>query len=195
MQLTTDHTANDPSEQRKLASLHPGEEDIVLCHSQHACYVKGRLMPTRSLGDFHLKRREVEVTRDGRTSSVVPRYGGIPFTPPYITAEPDITTVELGDDYGAAFIVLGSDGVWEVLSNERVVEIVAGYSATPESRAAAAGAVVEAALLQAAHESGMSIDQLKALPPGRARRSRHDDITVIVHWFEDAKPAAAARRE
>lgn len=45
--LTLDHNARVLSEQARLASAHPGEEDIIRCKHPDACYVKGRLQPTR----------------------------------------------------------------------------------------------------------------------------------------------------
>ena len=47
----------------------------------------------------------------------------------------------------------------------------------------AAEKLVSRALEIAADESGISYAQLKALPQGRARRSRHDDTTAIVMFF------------
>lgn len=48
---------------------------------------------------------------------------------------------------------------------------------------AAAGRIVQRALEIAAEESGMSPAQLRALPVGGARRSRHDDTTAVVMYF------------
>ena len=45
--------AGEPFEQARLIKEFPGEPDIFVCKS--ACYVKGRLQPTRSFGDFYLK--------------------------------------------------------------------------------------------------------------------------------------------
>ena len=47
----------------------------------------------------------------------------------------------------------------------------------------AADRLVQRALEIAAAESGITIEQLKALPIGRARRSRHDDTTAVVMFF------------
>ena len=56
--LTNDHNAREPIEQQKLYTEHPGESDVVVCKSSHACYVKGRLQLTRALGDAYLKYAE-----------------------------------------------------------------------------------------------------------------------------------------
>jgi len=55
--MSLDHNAREEREHARLRKAHPGEdEDIVLCyHGGHACYVKGRLQPSRAFGDIHLK--------------------------------------------------------------------------------------------------------------------------------------------
>lgn len=53
--------ANSKKEQMRLLMDFPGESDIFRCKGasrDRACYVKGRLMPTYALGDFHLKHVE-----------------------------------------------------------------------------------------------------------------------------------------
>jgi pyruvate dehydrogenase phosphatase len=46
-------------------------------------------------------------------------------TPPYVTAEPVVTTTTLTpSDMKDSFIVMGTDGLWEKLTNEEVVGLV-----------------------------------------------------------------------
>jgi pyruvate dehydrogenase phosphatase len=49
--------ANHPEEQERLKKLFKQEDDIVVCKRPNntSCYVKGRLQPTRSIGDLRLK--------------------------------------------------------------------------------------------------------------------------------------------
>lgn len=60
--LSRDHNARIPLEVLNLQEQHPNEEreDVVRCHKNQptACYVKGRLQLTRSLGDLYLKYEE-----------------------------------------------------------------------------------------------------------------------------------------
>ena len=63
------------------------------------CYVKGRLQPTRALGDLYLKSAEFNAN-PGRVEA--------PFNPPYITATPEV--VVRRREPGDAFVVIGSDG-------------------------------------------------------------------------------------
>jgi pyruvate dehydrogenase phosphatase len=60
--LSRDHNARMPLEVLNLQEQHPDEkkEDVVRCHANNpsACYVKGRLQLTRSIGDLYLKYDE-----------------------------------------------------------------------------------------------------------------------------------------
>lgn len=47
----------------------------------------------------------------------------------------------------------------------------------------AADKLVQRALEIAAQEDGLTLAQLKSLPVGRQRRSRHDDTTAVVMYF------------
>lgn len=57
----------------------------------------------------------------------VPKYS--PFssllTPPYLTAEPEVFHYKL--EASDRFIVLASDGLWDMLSNNEVVQLVVAY--------------------------------------------------------------------
>lgn len=123
--LSEDHNAKLPKEMEALRQAHPGEEDIVRCKNPNACYVKGRLQPTRcvgaspspspppplttiidswihhgfmdssimvrcsSLGDAYLKYPEFN-GRPNRSDSSAGRYIPPPYTPPYVTATPEV---------------------------------------------------------------------------------------------------------
>lgn len=56
-ELNRELNANLPEEQARLKALFPNEEDIVICKKENnkSCYVKGRLQPSRTIGDFRLK--------------------------------------------------------------------------------------------------------------------------------------------
>jgi pyruvate dehydrogenase phosphatase len=56
--INRDHNCRVPYEQLQLQLKHPKEDNLVVCKSAHACYVKGRLQLTRSLGDAYLKYQE-----------------------------------------------------------------------------------------------------------------------------------------
>ena len=57
IEVNRELNANNAEERARLKKLFPAEDDIVICKRDNntACYVKGRLQPTRSLGDLRLK--------------------------------------------------------------------------------------------------------------------------------------------
>ncbi|CAM9785929.1 unnamed protein product, partial [Ectocarpus fasciculatus] len=131
--LSNDHNAKEQAEQAKLKKLHPFEGDVFTCKRPASCYVKGRLQPTRSFGDAYLKYPEFN-GKEG-THRSAGRFLPPPYTPPYITAEPEISVHEI-DQSNDDFVILASDGLWDHVTNLEAVEIVrkAAYSdKRPES--------------------------------------------------------------
>lgn len=119
--LSMDHNARMTREQEKLKREHPGENDIVRCKSPTACYVKGRLQPTRSFGDFYLKHSEFNGPEYQNGDRSRGRHVPQPYTPPYITASPEMNTRIISNT--DKFIILGSDGVWDFLENQEVYHL------------------------------------------------------------------------
>lgn len=78
------------------------------------------------------------------------------------------------------FVILGTDGLWDDLSEDEAVRIVFRGLEQKRSPDEIAKVLVDKALTNAARESGMTLDELLQLPVGRARRSRHDDTTAVV---------------
>ena len=115
--LSEDQTGGTPSEIARLQEEHPGEE--------HVCYrgrILGGLEPSRAFGDASYKwSREIQLRMKqyfyGRTPTTLLK------TPPYVTAEPVVTTTKVEPEKGD-FVVLASDGLWEMLTNEEVVGLV-----------------------------------------------------------------------
>jgi pyruvate dehydrogenase phosphatase len=66
--LTGEHNARVPLEVLKLKTLHPDEDNIVICKNPHACYVKGRLQLTRAFGDFYLKYSHLNAPPNAHSS-------------------------------------------------------------------------------------------------------------------------------
>lgn len=171
--ICTIHSSNLRSEQERLAKEHPGEDDIVRCKSPTACYVKGRLMPTRAFGDFHLKYEEFNnpegySSLHGFNKSRIEK-----FTGPYVSHEPDIQVRNIRS--GDKFLILASDGLWDEMSEQEAAEFVAEARSAQE----AAEILLDRALNHAAEQSRMSRETLGLLPLGK-RRSYHDDITIVV---------------
>lgn len=115
--LSVDQTGNNPNEANRMRKLHPGEEHVI-----RNGRVLGGLEPTRAFGDASYKwsKEIANRLRDsffGRSQSPLLR------TPPYVTAEPVITTTKVHPENGD-FLVLATDGLWEMLTNEEVVGLV-----------------------------------------------------------------------
>lgn len=115
--LSEDQTGGTPSEMARLRAEHPGEPNVV-----SAGRVLGGLEPSRAFGDASYKwSREVQqrIKNEffGRTASSMIK------TPPYVTAEPVVTTTKVEPERGD-FLVLATDGLWEMLTNEEVVGLV-----------------------------------------------------------------------
>ncbi|ERF68071.1 hypothetical protein EPUS_08507 [Endocarpon pusillum Z07020] len=115
--LSEDQTGSNPNEAARLKSEHPNEPYVV-----HHGRVLGQLEPTRAFGDaFYKWSRE--------TQDKIKRhfFGKTPHqflqTPPYVTAEPVVTSTHIEPERGD-FVVLATDGLWEMLSNEEVIGLV-----------------------------------------------------------------------
>ena len=115
--LSEDQTGSNPNEEARIRAEHPGEEHVIR-HGR----VLGNLEPTRAFGDaFYKWSRETQdkIKRHffGRTPHQLLK------TPPYVTAEPVVTSTNIEPGKGD-FVVLATDGLWEMLTNEEVVGLV-----------------------------------------------------------------------
>ena len=176
VRLTRDHNAREPLEVLRLQAEHPGEplSSLIRCKNPHACYVKGRLQLTRALGDAYLKYPHFNAppgSHRDRGRHIAP-----PYTPPYVGAVPQVNHITLTPTRDK-FVVVASDGVWDYLSDQDAVDVVAEAT---QKGTCPAEAIKLAALKVAAKECGMTLEQLLDFPPGKQRRGRHDDTTAVV---------------
>lgn len=119
--LSTDQTGDNPKEVERIRSEHPGEPNVI-----RNGRVLGSLQPSRAFGDYRYKVNTV----DGKSLSELPEHVKIYFrskprdflTPPYVTAMPEITTTKI--EPSTKFMVLASDGLFELLSNEEIGGLV-----------------------------------------------------------------------
>ena len=112
-----DQTGGNEEEAARLRREHPGEENVV-----RNGRILGGLEPSRAFGDsFYKWTREtqdrIKGSFFGRTPSQLLQ------TPPYVTAEPVVTTTRIDPQRGD-FVVMATDGLWEMLTNEEVVGLV-----------------------------------------------------------------------
>ena len=183
-QLTIDHTAENASEVRRLQDAHPGERNVIAYKR-----LLGGLQPLRAFGDFVYKWPYDAVNR---------MFGGVPpnyHTPPYLTSEPEVHRHKLRN--GDAFMILATDGLWDDLSNSKVVDIVGrhynvlkGYAKCPSDMEENAATSLIASALQASCSS-RNVEEKREYAaallklPAKVRRRYYDDITVVVVFFDE----------
>ena len=185
--VSHDHNCRESVERMRLEHEHPGENDVVVCRSNgHACYIKGKLQPSRALGDFYLKYSEF-VPPPGSHSSRG-RRPKRPFSPPYIRATPEIEVRPLTEGLHE-FLILGTDGLWDYVSNQEAVDVVGECfdDGEPFPVKRAVDRLKTLALTKAGEKKGLTIEQMMRLPQGRSRRSKHDDISIVVINFRELK--------
>ncbi|KAJ2351219.1 [Pyruvate dehydrogenase [acetyl-transferring]]-phosphatase 1, mitochondrial [Coemansia erecta] len=192
VRLSEDQTAKNNNEVSRMSREHPGESAVI-----HKGRVLGGLMPTRAFGDCRYKwPLEVQqdlfpvlLSRGHRYATTPPNYK----TPPYVTAKPVIVKHQLNDN--DKFIVIASDGLYDQLSDDEVVDTVAQwYEANNEGRPGsdpentlvtqdknAATHLIRTALStdRLGRRSDSVIRRLLAIPPPHSRRFR-DDISVQI---------------
>ncbi|KAH8238317.1 hypothetical protein KR032_003645 [Drosophila birchii] len=117
--LNTEHNADNMSEVRRILAEHPKDERETVIRNGR---LLSQLAPLRAFGDFRYKW-----SLDVMQQKVVPMFGEHTmapnyYTPPYLTARPDVQQHELGPN--DKFLVIASDGLWDFLSPSEVVSLV-----------------------------------------------------------------------
>ncbi|SGZ54381.1 CIC11C00000003954 [Sungouiella intermedia] len=116
-QLSIDQTGSNPTEVARIISEHPDEPNVI-----RNGRVLGTLEPSRAFGDCRYKlpasiQERIYKQFFGR------RLPSNLNSPPYVTAEPVITTTKVSPENND-FLVMASDGLFEMLSNEEIVGLV-----------------------------------------------------------------------
>ncbi|KAF8243978.1 protein serine/threonine phosphatase 2C, partial [Wilcoxina mikolae CBS 423.85] len=130
--LSEDQTGSNKAEEVRMRAEHPGEEHVI-----RNGRVLGGLEPTRAFGDAFYKwsqdtQNKIKSQFFGRSPSVLLK------TPPYVTAEPVVTTTRIEPENGD-FVVMATDGLWEMLTNEEVVGLVGKWIEEQKASAAKDG--------------------------------------------------------
>ncbi|XP_033172502.1 pyruvate dehydrogenase [acetyl-transferring]-phosphatase 1, mitochondrial [Drosophila mauritiana] len=117
--LNIEHNADNMSEVRRILAEHPKEEHETVIRNGR---LLSQLAPLRAFGDFRYKwSQEImqqKVLPMFGVQAMAPNY----YTPPYLTARPDVQQHELGPN--DKFLVIASDGLWDFLSPSEVVSLV-----------------------------------------------------------------------
>ena len=118
--LSHDHNVRNQSEVGRVLSEHPPNESHSVIRSDR---LLGLLMPFRAFGDIRFKwpanyLREY-LQPYYKKGDAIPQFY---LSPPYLSVKPEITKHRLSKK--DKFLVLATDGVWDLLSPERVVELI-----------------------------------------------------------------------
>lgn len=117
--LSKDQTGRNLEEITRLYHDHPGENNIVK---------DGRvlgMMVSRAFGDSRWKwpldfQQDMKRRFHG-PAVLTPRYDV--RTPPYLTAEPVVTSTKI-DPGKPSLLIMASDGLWDMLSSQQAVDLV-----------------------------------------------------------------------
>ncbi|GAA5998039.1 type 2C protein phosphatase PTC5 [Rhodotorula paludigena] len=144
--LSEDQTGRNPKEVARIQSEHPpNEADTVIVRGR----VLGGLEPTRAFGDARYKwppgqqQKLAAAFHPGSVRGPPRNY----LTPPYVTATPEVVSVDLsaerprqrksigsflpvsspGEPPATRFVVLATDGLYDRLDNQEIVSLVGAH--------------------------------------------------------------------
>jgi pyruvate dehydrogenase phosphatase len=116
--LSDDQTGYNANELERLQREHPGE-DVVKDGRIHGIAV------SRAFGDARWKfPQELSKRAHDMFWGPNPRPDSMIKTPPYLTAEPEITETKVHTGAHPDFLILASDGLWDQMTNEDAVTCV-----------------------------------------------------------------------
>ena len=190
--MTEDHQPSNLRELARLHSEHPGEDDTVAFNrGEGPIRVLGGLMPSRAFGDARYKwtlEEQDKIDALFERDNVVDSYAWLRpmnlFTPPYITATPEVLQYSISST-NDRFLVMATDGLFDILSNRDVVRIISNYIRFESENKIENAATY---LIRHAVEMGQNqefLSRMLTLEPNIARRYR-DDISVQVIFFKSS---------
>lgn len=117
--LSHDQNGFNNSEVARVRAEHPGEENVI---NEKNGRTLG-MAPARVFGDGMWKwSREIGKECYAHFWSFKPRDPKVYLTPPYLTAEPAITTTKI--ERKGEYMIIATDGLWDCMSNEQAVNLV-----------------------------------------------------------------------
>lgn len=128
--LSNTHDAHNASEIRRILDHHKNESTNIIRNNR----LFGELMPLRAFGDIRYKLSITEAKELERFLNMQSQIRGyydnkvVPpnyKTPPYLISEPEVIQHKLTPK--DKFLVLASDGLFDMLTPEKVVKLVAGH--------------------------------------------------------------------
>ncbi|KAK0637040.1 phosphatase 2C-like domain-containing protein [Bombardia bombarda] len=121
--LSVDQGGSNEAEAQRVRDEHKGEKNVVK---------DGRVLglaTARAFGDGHWKwpaTLQAFMRYRFNTNTMRVHSPDVYKTPPYITAEPEVTTTELKKGQ-PAFMIMASDGLWDRMTSEQAVDLVAKW--------------------------------------------------------------------
>ncbi|KAH8864699.1 [Pyruvate dehydrogenase [acetyl-transferring]]-phosphatase 2, mitochondrial [Schistosoma japonicum] len=188
--LIPPHTAENEADVQRVKSSHPlHEAEFVIRDGR----LLGELMPLRAFGDIRFKWSTDDLKNIARLLDLPPNYPISPRfydSPPYLVATPQVLWKPLTTlcDH---FLILGTDGLWDVISPTDAVHVVAQhwYDYKGDPSYCGPGDTAASRLIRTAL-GGTEMNSEKialhfSIPASVARYYR-DDITVIVVYLPTA---------
>ncbi|KAF9460903.1 phosphatase 2C-like domain-containing protein [Collybia nuda] len=160
--LSEDQNGYNPKEVERMSAAHPGE----------TVSEKGRVMGwgmSRAFGDA-LTKWSLEDQERVRKECLGDRSYSNIKTPPYFSAEPEITTTQVRE---GDFLVMASDGLWESLTNAEAVGLV-GVWLRENKVSRKRGASTSNSFMQG---SNSGVGEREVVRPG-AKPIERDDLPV-----------------
>jgi len=200
--MSRDHTAADETERHRVEEEHPNDPTCVVKMSDDDddWRVKQIAAFTRSIGDCQMKDKAASTVYNTYTRrKVMPRpgvraKGETEKTTPYIINAPEYCQHH---DMSDGFLIVACDGVWDEMSSEEAVQLVAQLIVDNlgDDSADIAEKFIEKTLQKVVErckdsyeeEEFLTLAELKARPCGKKdfshRSCLHDDITVCILRF------------
>nr|CDS29603.1 protein phosphatase 2C [Hymenolepis microstoma] len=185
--LVAPHNAQNLREVERLQSQHPiHEASLMIVEDRLLC----ELIPLRAFGDIRYKMPSKVLKNIAQLCGLPPSYPVTPrfyTSPPYLFATPQIVCHRL-DHHRDRFIVLASDGLWDMLTPHQAVCVVAqhylDYHGNPSlagHRDTAASRLIRTAL--GGREMDTARIAMHLSVPANVARFYRDDITVQVIYL------------
>ncbi|KAJ3915618.1 phosphatase 2C-like domain-containing protein [Lentinula edodes] len=173
--LSQDQNAHNPKEIVRLETEHPGEEVVK----------NGRVMGwgmARAFGDAAYKW-SVDIQEKLYEKYLGDRVRSNMKTPPYLTAEPEITSIRIqkGD-----FLIMASDGLWDCLTSEEAVGLVGLWLANNSHSVYTDSPVKDFARKRLKDEKIYTRDELPLKAPLK-KENDESDKTPYYPWWHVAK--------
>ena len=175
-------------EQKKLREKWPNIENIYKCKREKVCYVKGRLQPTSSLGDFYLKNvfyslNLKKIDNDRYIEKELKNYEG-----PFIESIPDIKIFNLEEK--DKYLIIGSDGLWDYLNSKEISKLINDFIQDKNKEFEEnkifhntdkiGFGLLKEVIQKSAKKHNLKVLALLDIPLGKKLRRIHDDITIII---------------